>query len=284
MTGRPSEWPVERVIAIVGCQRSGTTLTGQIFGAHPSAVLIDEFDGVYPWFHALMEGASDNDASERLLEKAATKYGTTDDRFVATPNGKRLARDVKVLVLKTPNLTYDEERVARMPWPVTVVYPVRDPRAVVASMARLESVDFVANQIRLIAQRPSTQERYRAAFAVMADASASVWTRRAALWQIKSGRQADFERAGCSVHAFRYEDLVDDSTAVIAAMFAACGLGDPQAGLAAHLTYAGIGPGGTDRTRPIDSSSLSGQEALTSAQLADVMRAAEPLAGRLGYA
>lgn len=39
---------IERVVAIVGCQRSGTTLTGQIVGAHPQAFLVDEFDGLYP--------------------------------------------------------------------------------------------------------------------------------------------------------------------------------------------------------------------------------------------
>ena len=30
------------LVFIVGCQRSGTTLTGQILGAHPNAILLDE--------------------------------------------------------------------------------------------------------------------------------------------------------------------------------------------------------------------------------------------------
>ena len=40
-------------ILIVGCQRSGTTLMAQIIGAHPSAVMIDEDDGLYRWTDVL---------------------------------------------------------------------------------------------------------------------------------------------------------------------------------------------------------------------------------------
>ena len=38
---------IERITIVTGCQRSGTTLTGQILGAHPSAFLIDETDELY---------------------------------------------------------------------------------------------------------------------------------------------------------------------------------------------------------------------------------------------
>ena len=33
------------ILIIAGCQRSGTTLTGQILGAHSKTFLVDEFDG-----------------------------------------------------------------------------------------------------------------------------------------------------------------------------------------------------------------------------------------------
>lgn len=274
---------IERVLVIVGCQRSGTTLTGQILGAHPAAVLIDEFDGVYPWFHALMTDTADDTHAARLIAQAATKYGPNSDRFLDERNGPHLSQSITILVLKTPNLTYDEDLVARMPWPVTVVYPIRDPRAVAASMAKLESVDFVANQMRLIAQRPSARIHDAAAATLLADERESLWTRRGALWRIKSGRKAEFERAGCAVYAFRYEDLVHDSAAVIGAMFQACGLNNPESGAAAHMAYSGLGPGGTDRTRPVDKASLRGRDTLTPAQQADIMTAAAPLAEQLGY-
>lgn len=41
---------IEKIVVIAGCQRSGTTLVGQVLGAHPKAILIDETDGLYDWF------------------------------------------------------------------------------------------------------------------------------------------------------------------------------------------------------------------------------------------
>ena len=71
-----------RLVVVVGCQRSGTTLTGQLLGEHSGAVLLDEPDGLYPWFHAMASRRAEADAlAAAVLERALTKY-RSDDRFV----------------------------------------------------------------------------------------------------------------------------------------------------------------------------------------------------------
>ena len=277
---------VRRVVAIVGCQRSGTTLTGQIIGAHPRAVLVDEFDGLYGWFRDWAEAKPlADEATQRMLKQVVGKYRDATGRFRQVGDRVELSPEIDVLVLKAPNLTFDEETVAGLPVPVTVIYPVRDPRAVVASMARLGHIDFLGNQLKLVRERPLMMARYAEDYARMADETASPWIRRAVLWRLKSGRAADFESTGLAVFTSPYENLVAAPRATATELMAACGFTDPERTPAAHTVYVGTGPGDTDRTRPVDAASLDGwRAALSPAQEIDVLAAAQPLAGRLGYA
>ncbi len=276
---------IQRVIAVVGCQRSGTTLTGQILGAHPEAVLIDEPDGLYPWFHAQAgDPANAGGFAQAMLELARAKYRAPDRRFRGANGATGLAPHVGFLVLKAPNLTYDDEAFPRLGVPVTIVYPIRDPRAVVASMARLGAVDFVANQVRLMRERPRIAERYERDLRVLVDGGASLTARRAVLWRVKSGRAPDFEARRMRVSRFRYENLVRRAQDVIAHVARDCEL--PASSMLDdwNSAYTGFGPGGTDRGRAIDTSSLVSWTSLLSAQqCAEVLEAAQPLAELHGY-
>ncbi|MDB5027962.1 MAG: uncharacterized protein JWO66_1651 [Candidatus Eremiobacteraeota bacterium] len=276
---------VERAIAIVGCQRSGTTLTGQILGAHPEAVLVDETDGLYPWFHAQADGSGDAESpAETMLRRAVAKYADPQGRFTIAGGRVDLAANVRVLVMKAPNLTFDDDKLARFPIPALAVYPVRDPRAVVASMAKLPHIDFVNNQMRLIDERPAAATAYGAERRTMGDESEPLWVRQATMWRVKSGRARDFARSGIPVHRFRYEDLVTDPDAVIARLLDACGLPASALPSRAHTAFVGYGPGDTDRTRPIDEASVSRwRDSHDEARGFDILRAAGPLATRLGY-
>ena len=71
-----------QLIVVAGCQRSGTTLTGQILGAHSQTFLIDEPDGLYDWFDSWMDNADDQDALfiETIL-KASKKYNDNRQFF-----------------------------------------------------------------------------------------------------------------------------------------------------------------------------------------------------------
>jgi hypothetical protein len=275
---------VRRVIAVVGCQRSGTTLTGQILGAHPHAVLIDEPDGLYPWFHAAAEGRAEAQGLVRaMLRRAAAKYRDPRGRFSEHGDDLVLSARVGVLVLKAPNLSYDHEKLGTFPVPVSIVYPVRDPRAVTASMARLDHIDFVGNQLRLIDQRPATAAEFRAERQTLANDHESPWVLHATLWKVKSGLAPKFRRSGLPVYQFRYEDLVRDPGAV-ADLLNGCGLAHGAVPGAFDAVYVGSGPGGTVRTRSIDQAALmSWKTHIDGEKEADVLRVAGPLAKSFGY-
>ncbi|MDB5093196.1 MAG: uncharacterized protein JWO85_1297 [Candidatus Eremiobacteraeota bacterium] len=275
---------VFRIVAVVGCQRSGTTLTGQILGASPEAVLIDEEDGLYPWFHAFAEGASDaGRLADEMFARARSKYREPERRFRTVGTRVQPAPGVTCIVLKAPNLTYDEVKISRLGVPVTIVYPVRDPRAVVSSMARLGAIDFVGNQQRLLAERPAVAAAYERELQTVGDEAAPPWVRRAALWRIKTGRATAFRNHGLPMTQFRYEDLVRDPRAAIAPLLAACALGGAP-DLEAREAYRGAGPGGTDRTRAIDAASANAwTSALSASEERDVLATAGPLATAFGY-
>jgi sulfotransferase family protein len=96
--GRPSR------IVITGCQRSGTTLMGLILDSHPAICHVDE---------------SDFDRNE-------------PGRFL------RAARPEPVLSFKLPQESANLELVQKKLGATDIVWMVRDPRDVVASMCRLK--------------------------------------------------------------------------------------------------------------------------------------------------
>jgi hypothetical protein len=276
---------ITHVVAVVGCQRSGTTLAGQIVGSHPQALLVDETDGLYAWFHAEADGHAEAEGlAAAMLESAAAKYRDPSVRFEKCDVRGALASSITTLVLKAPNLTYDYEKLARLPVRVTAIYPVRDPRAVSFSMARLSTVDFVGNQLRLLEQRPEVASRFQRECRTMSDGAAPPWVRHATMWKIKSGLAPQFERAGMNVYQFRYEDLVRDPGAASIRLTSACDLLALGVAWRPEAAYVGHGPGGTDRTRPVDRASLrEWQSHYDARQQADILRAAGELARSFGY-
>ena len=120
---------------VVGCQRSGTTLVGQILGAHPKAVLLDEEDGLYDWaFEALGKWklVKDRVTSDEVCRRASREYARALECFDSPGH---LLQHIRFVVLKAPNLTYSWREISRLA-SARVVYVFRDPRAIVASMRR----------------------------------------------------------------------------------------------------------------------------------------------------
>jgi hypothetical protein len=275
---------VHNVVAIVGCQRSGTTLTGQILGAHPDAVLLDEADGIYRWFRAAvrkMPTAADH--YKTMLERAVSKYRVPESRFTRGPDGVGIRANVSTLVLKAPNLTYDFEAMGRLSQSVSVLYPVRDPRAVVASMMRLPENDFVGNQLHKICKKARIAAAFGKEYRILASEREPIWARCAALWSIKTGLAPHFQSAGLRVLQFRYEDLVRRHE-LAGDLLRHCALSSHGTIVDHQAAYVGKGPGGTDRTRAIDEDSLeSWKESLDEIKEAAVLRIAGPLAQAFGY-
>ena len=282
---------IETVVAIVGCQRSGTTLTGQILGAHPNALLIDETDGLYQWFDQIQSNKTDTDSTKSIFRKADKKYTSNNKRLKqsSTPssegeNSFELSSQVTHLVLKAPNLTYSFSSLANLDIPVKVVYPVRDARAVVSSMEKLSHIPFVENQIRWINKSDVIAKRFANELVELSSSKISDNEKRTIVWKIKTGLASDFSNAGLPVNLFLYEQLIYNSEEIVSQLARFTGLPLSDSMLAHENIYVGLGPGGTERFRPIDGQSLSKWSKIMSSETeAEILRIGSPLLNSLGY-
>lgn len=263
---------------VLGCQRSGTTLLGQIIGAHPDAVLIDEKNGAYDLVDALLNDSGETDDILQGCAASARKMYREQDRF-SSDGG--LAPAVSHIVLKVPNATYHLERFRkgyRAHW--HFVFAVRGVYDVVCSMKNLARIPMVENQIKLIQKDPGPSSQFSEEVRQMAAPQTPDHVRRALMWRIKTGFSAAFQADPLSALVIRYEDLVSDPKKWTYRVLDHCGMSDKTA--AHESVFQGSGPGGTDRTRAIDEQSLgrwSGQ--LTESERLDIGALTGDLMGEL---
>jgi len=277
-------FPCSKIIIIVGCQRSGTTLCGQILGAHEHTLLIDEADELYSWFHAAV-GELDCATSlwQNVLEKAQSKYVKPEMRIKKKNSEYSLADGITTLVLKAPNLTFDFEAISQLNCLVHIIYPVRDPRSVVASMAR-SPVPFVANQLKHLKRVPAVGQIFSKDASVLADETNPAWIRAAKVWAIKSNLASEFSKRGLPVFSFKYENLVMNPKPLIDEFLAFCGLPISNSPYHHEAIYQGYGPGKTHRERSIYTKSLDNwSSVLENDQEEAVLNACAPHAASFGY-
>lgn len=273
-----------RLVCILGCQRSGTTLTAQILGAHDRAVLIDEDDGLYRWLGG--PGAiglkMDRARETMIADCAARKYRAPQDRFVRVGARHAFGHSVDALILKAPNLTFNWRAFADAMEQAVFIAPIRDPRAVAASMLALKGVPMIENQVAFILKAPP-QSCAQGVHGRLADADVPAHVKAALIWRVKNELCEAADGAPAPVRV-RYEDLTDDPGSVSAMLAAAAGL--DLSGLKAHpAVMTGRAPGQTDRTRAVDQRSRqSWKERLSPVEAAEILEAAGPLALRYGYA
>ena len=274
------------VVFIVGCQRSGTTLTGQILGAHPDAVMIDEQDGLYALTDAIFARAGDLDAVwQRVLRKAREKYVDRDSRFTERDGELHLGERVTHLVFKSPNMTYFPAEIAASGLDARIVYPVRDPRGVVASMAKIDFINMVRQQQIWLERAPAMQARLGAVYAGLERTDMPEHVKRAIVWRSKTGLSDAFEAAGLDPYVFKYETLVEDKSAVCQAMCDHVGLPRDPAVEAHETCYVGFSPDGVSRRRrAVDRASLEAWREWLSLEAADaVIEAGGEVARTFGY-
>lgn len=274
------------VVIIAGSQRSGTTLVGQILGAHPNAVLIDESDGLYQWTDALLACAPQADidkAFQQCCRSARTKYLETvaDTRFGAK---FALSEGVTHLVLKAPNLTYSAAAVARTFSNVSVIYMTRDIRDVVASMQRLEHIPMVENQISRLRAAPELCVKFASDLQRLEAKDTTRTRKMAIIAKIKMALDTTFSEAGLPVHHLRYETLVTQPDESISGLLDHAQLAQSDACGRFHKFMRGWGPGLTDRTRPIDTLSKNNWATrITAAEQAEIWDETEELMLARGY-
>lgn len=245
-------------VAVVGCQRSGTTLMGQILGAHPEAVLIDENDGLYAWTDALFGRSSEldhRDLLKRCFRAAMTKYRAPGDRF--DKDGQPL-NHIKFAVLKAPNLTYCYERMVGAMPTSKIIYMVRDIRDVVASVMSLEHVPILKNQLRFISSHRDLARLFpnEITFLNQSCEPTQEWIKMAVVAKIKMSLTGQFKEQGYDVIDVKYEDLVSRSAMVIPDVLDRLGLPAAEECLHHNDVLHGVGPGKTQRSRPIDPHSI----------------------------
>lgn len=239
---------------VVGSQRSGTTLTAQILGAHPESVTIDEEDGLYAWTSALIRG---EDHSANLLTSATRharkKYIEPKRRF----SDSGVSYRVRLLVLKAPNLTYSWKELASVIPQARVVYVHRNVHAVVASMRTLSSVPIVGNQIRMMSSNEYIADTFSKEITLLRSGHQPAYKKMALVALIKMSLEDKFRKEGLKTLSVQYENLVLKPEESVRRLLEFNGLNYLEQCKNFETQYQGLGPGMTDRTRKLDNRSMS---------------------------
>lgn len=266
--------PGVRFVAVVGSQRSGTTLTGQSIGAHSRALLLDEDDGLYGWTSSRLGGrfvprrAAVTSLPE-VCARAGRKYLEPERRVDA---GGGLAPGIDTLVLKAPNLTLEPGLVGALPGAVAVCVR-RSVLDTVASMLRLNPDGMLANQLHYLGETEFGDGVLDALADRARDDTLGRHLRLAAIATLKMSFGVEFRRAGVPVVEIEYETLVAAPEHEMERVYAACGL-EPETGfLQPGDVFVGIGPGGTERRRPPDTVAVGRHSGtLEPSEIADIER------------
>lgn len=250
---------IKKIIFVVGCQRSGTTLLGLMLGASKNTVMLDESDGIYNWFDMQIQNAPEASESFRsVLNRAAQKYKNSSESFVYdSDNNCSLSPEVEYLVLKAPNLTYRYKDFEKLGIPFCVIYAVRDSRSVVSSMLELTQVNIVNNQLKLLKTCSNLRNEFHAEAAILTRGDQPDHVNFALIWRIKSALFQRYIDSGIASYLCRYEELIGDTARVCKEMLDQLGIPFDESILMHHNVYDGTAQGETDRSRSVDRKSLN---------------------------
>ena len=245
-------------VIVVGSQRSGTTLMGQIIGSHPSGVMIDETDRLYDWTNAHLGSATNKITSilfYRCCKLAMTKYSDPSSRF--HENGL-LRNHVQFLVLKAPNLTYAYDKVPQAFPNAKIVYMFRDIRDVVASMKKFNNVPILKNQLAHILASDDLARMFPRELSLLRQSNWVVrpHVKMALVAKIKMSLSKCFLDNGLDVVKVRYEELVSHPEHVIPHVLEELGIPPATECLRHYEVFQDLGPDGTQRSRPLDERSI----------------------------
>ncbi|MFK8012616.1 MAG: sulfotransferase [Marinicellaceae bacterium] len=269
-------------IIILGCQRSGTTLTGQILGNHNQTFLIDENDGdgMCQWFKTWLKNPVLND--EKFLDvqkKASKKYISEQKTFVNQPLPESYS-----IILKAPNLTLLPDILSHLTPKPIIIFPVRDVRSVVSSMIKLNKTIMINRQTQLLNENHYICKNYSKELALLNSLKTPIHVRAALIWLLKNNMYDVFQNYGLTPYLFQYEDLISHKSSVVKDLINHCNLDYEESILNYHLTMKGKGPGKTLRDRKIDNMSINKwHNNLSTQQVKDIMSVSINHMQKLGY-
>ncbi|MFK8013274.1 MAG: sulfotransferase [Marinicellaceae bacterium] len=272
------------VVFIVGCQRTGTTLTGNILAAHPNVFMIDEPDGVYPWAQAIFSEQNEdliNTKFQDACKKASQKY--KNSHIKCNIDGT-LTDVITHIVLKVPNLTFNAAEIIKYFANPYCVFTYRDIRDVVVSMGRLHWISMVENQLNYIESNPLVLKRYNQEVEILKSGKLKPHQARAYIAKIKTNLRVDFNREELNRIIIKYEDLTQNPEMWTKTILQHVGLRHNLDDLDYTDKLLGWGPGLTYRKNKINTFSIGQwKEFLSKEDESEVWEIIEPLMLELGY-
>jgi protein-tyrosine sulfotransferase len=227
----------KHLVLVLGCQRSGTTLTYLILNSHPQIKGIDETESNYSFPH------------QSFL------YRHTKNNCLAC--------------LKLPNQTFNFKYITQHFPQAKIIWPVRNPYMVISSMRSFiiegkkkqgNWLDFYVKEelIGLSSFLPDI-------LALDLDNLDKV-SLAAHLWNYKNIALEKYQKSGLNTFVFKYEDLLDNPGQVMGKSLNFVGLDWNDIVLHHKKHYSGHTksyPGGTRGDRPINVSSQKRQPKLS---------------------
>lgn len=273
-----------KIVFVVGCQRTGTTLIGNILGAHPDAFLIDETNEVYPWIEAVFSGEDESRVNSLLktcCQSARKNYREPDIKCDASGN---LSTHVTHLILKTPNLTYSADKIAEFFPGQYCIFAYRDIRDVVVSMSKLDWIPMVKNQLGRIHKHPKLNNYYKEAISALENPLTQPHQARAYVGMIKTDLRKTFNHAEINKLEIAYESLVGQPDISRKKLFQHIQLPIDSLSPDHSQVMAGWGPGLTYRRGKINTFSIGQwKKYLTQQQERDIWKITESVMTELNY-
>jgi protein-tyrosine sulfotransferase len=232
-------------VLILGCQRSGTTLTYLIFNSHPQIKGIDETETGYSFPHQSI-----------LYLNSLKNY---------------------VTCLKLPNQTFNFEYINQHFPKTKIIIPVRNPYQVVSSMRsfRIKNKEKQGNWLNCYAKDELIRlgdNFFPEILALNLDKLDEV-SLGAYVWKYKNLVIDKYKQAGFDVFAFKYENLLNNPPQVISKILNFVGLDWDNIVLNHQKYYDGDGkryPGGTRGDRPINTSNKKRQLSLSKNEIESI--------------
>jgi len=273
-----------KIVFIVGCQRTGTTLTGNILAAHPNVLMIDETDGVYQWTNAIFSNHDENVVMlkfKEVCQKALLKYNDRNERCLSSGE---LSANITHLVLKVPNLTYSAAQISQYFEKPYCIFTYRDLRDVVVSMGRLHWITMVENQIELIEKNPIMLDRFSDIVLLLKGGTLHPHQERAHIAGIKTNLKSDFKAKELKCFELKYEDLTQDPDFWTKKLLDHVDLNSEVGNLDHTKKLVGWGPGLTYRKNKINTFSIGQwKEFLSEQEENEIWQIIEPVMLELGY-
>ena len=268
---------MSEAIVVSGCQRSGTTLLNLVFDSHPRIRGIEETHFRRHFTLAKLQAALDDPAAASVLSFKLPMQSHMLDAIVdALPGRTRvvwLVRDPRAVVASMVNLHLKVSPFVSVSWAASFIHKEIINALQFVPQPWLDPLEAEIHRFRLIENIPS----------VLRPAE-DIWFTAALCWRLKQ-LELDWQRdAGLECPVVKYEDLVTRPEPTLRTLFETLEIDWDDAVLHHHEHATGGAIGGTRRDRPISATGLENwKESLPEPALPVIAGVCAEAAGAWGY-